>query len=490
MTATVANPSTIISSLVLVAEAAEDLMSDEAQQALEAFKHAADEVTTTTPAGLLEWPADNLSVDDVLVVGDCGEHLVELLDWLRGQALPFVWLGSDRSQRLNAGLKKRVCGTLPLPMKTGQSERVLARLERVRAKLEPQTKRPASSRKSPRPPSSKPSMIGAGKTMQALANAANRVAQTDATVLVLGETGTGKEVLARYLHDCSPRARKPFVAVNCGAIPAELLESELFGHEKGAFTGALNARQGRFELADGGTLFLDEIGDMPMMMQVKLLRILQERQFERVGSNKTIEVDVRIIAATHRQLEQEIREGRFREDLFYRLNVFPLELPPLRRRLEDIAALAEALIERLKQQGRDAIELSPAALEVLAQHHWPGNVRELGNVLERLSILYPEQTIEPAQLPYKITGQEDEGFMPPQIDLDEAQAPRGARGPTQSDAVLPEQGVDLEQHLRDMERQLIRQALEDAGDNMAEAARLLKLDADLLEQRMIRLDML
>jgi sigma-54 dependent transcriptional regulator, flagellar regulatory protein len=195
-------------------------------------------------------------------------------------------------------------------------------------------------------------LVGRGVAMQRLRRLIEQVSKSDATVLIQGETGTGKEVVASAVHYLSPRRDQPFVAVNCGAIPADLLESELFGHEKGAFTGAITARQGRFELAQGGTLFLDEIGDMPLPMQVKLLRVLQERSFERVGSNKSIAVDVRVIAATHRDLEAEIAAGRFREDLYYRLNVFPLDVPPLRARCEDIPVLAEHLSARLEREGR------------------------------------------------------------------------------------------------------------------------------------------
>ncbi|MGZ5574987.1 MAG: sigma-54 dependent transcriptional regulator, partial [Methylobacter sp.] len=210
-----------------------------------------------------------------------------------------------------------------------------------------------------------------------------QVAESDATVLILGESGTGKEVVARALHDASFRKDKPFVPINCGAIPGELLESELFGHEKGAFTGALSARQGRFEMAEGGTLFLDEIGDMPMAMQVKLLRVLQERTFERVGSNKTIHCDVRVIAATHRYLENEIKENRFREDLFYRLNVFPIEIPALKDRTEDLPLLVNDLVERMEASNRGSVRLTNAAMAMLMQHEWPGNVRELANLIER-----------------------------------------------------------------------------------------------------------
>src|SRR5450631_2434633 len=231
-----------------------------------------------------------------------------------------------------------------------------------------------------------------------------QVAPFDTNVLILGESGTGKELAARHVHELSGRAGAPFVPINCGAIPAELLESELFGHEKGAFTGALSARMGRFEFAEGGPLFLDEIGDMSMQMQVKLLRVLQERSFERVGSNRTIQCNVRIIAATHRDLEAAILAGTFREDLFYRLNVLPVQMPSLRERLEDLPQLIENLVERQAQLAGRNIRLEPEAIASLAGNPWRGNVRELANLLERLAILYPGQSIGIAELPERYRG--------------------------------------------------------------------------------------
>ena len=217
-----------------------------------------------------------------------------------------------------------------------------------------------------------------------------QVAAFNTSVLITGESGTGKEWAARYVHELSPRADKAFVPVNCGAIPAELLESELFGHEKGAFTGAISTRIGRFEAAEGGTLFLDEIGDMSLPMQVKLLRVLQERIYERVGSNRPRPCDVRIIAATHRNLEAAIRDGSFREDLYYRLNVFPIELPPLRERLEDLPDLIANILERCRATGLSPVHMTPGAVRILKHYGWPGNIRELANLLERLCVLYPD----------------------------------------------------------------------------------------------------
>ena len=226
---------------------------------------------------------------------------------------------------------------------------------------------------------------GNSVAVQRLRRMIGQVAPFDTTVLVLGESGTGKEVAARAIHQQSARRDGPFVAINCGAIPPDLLESELFGHEKGAFTGALTARKGRFEMAEGGTLLLDEIGDMSMPMQVKLLRVLQERSFERVGGNQTIKCNVRVVAATHRHLEDRIAEGSFREDLFYRLNVFPIDMPPLRERRDDLPALVETIAGQLARTGRGEVRFARDALAALAGYAWPGNVRELTNLVERLA---------------------------------------------------------------------------------------------------------
>jgi two-component system response regulator FlrC len=230
--------------------------------------------------------------------------------------------------------------------------------------------------------------VAKDRVMQAVMGQVRKVAATDATVLLLGESGTGKEVLSRVLHRESRRAAGPFVAVNCAAISDSLLESEMFGHEKGAFTGAVSNHRGRFELADGGTLFLDEVGELRPQLQAKLLRVLQERRFERVGGTRTIEVDVRIVAATNSDLTEAMRSGRFREDLYHRLAVFPIRIPPLRERLSDIIPLADDLLARIARQlGRPSLVLDDAARARLASYAWPGNVRELGNVLERAAIL-------------------------------------------------------------------------------------------------------
>jgi sigma-54 specific flagellar transcriptional regulator A len=339
---------------------------------------------------------------------------------------------------------------------------------------------------SPRLPELFRSLTGSSSTVQRTRTMIRQVAPSDTTVLILGESGTGKEVVARNLHYFSARRNKPFVPVNCGAIPAELLESELFGHERGAFTGALSSRQGRFELADGGTLFLDEIGDMPLSMQVKLLRVLQERSFERVGSNKTFQCNVRIVAATHRNLEEEIRQNRFREDLYYRLNVFPIEVPALRERLDDIPSLVDDLVARLKAEQRGDIHFSAAALDLLQQYGWPGNVRELANLIERLAILYPNRIIDVHDLPSRMR----QGMLP----IPAAPPPSPAGREFRSDwseasgfrllASLPEDGLDLKGHLNDVEYQLIRQALERCNGVVAHAANRLRMRRTTLVEKL------
>lgn len=247
-------------------------------------------------------------------------------------------------------------------------------------------------------------LVGQGKAITNVRRLIEQVASTDASVLILGESGTGKEVVARAIHELSNRKNKAFVPVNCGAIPGELLESELFGHEKGAFTGAISAHEGRFELAEGGTIFLDEIGDMPLQMQVKLLRVLQERQFERVGSNKPIKADVRVIAATHQNLEKMVAEKTFRQDLYYRLNVFPIDTPPLRDRTDDIPLLVQELVNRHGKEQKASIRFTQRAMLQLMSCPWPGNVRELSNLVERLLILHPNEIVDVDDLPVSYRG--------------------------------------------------------------------------------------
>jgi len=313
-------------------------------------------------------------------------------------------------------------------------------------------------------------------------------------VLITGESGTGKEVVARNLHLNSARADKPFVPINCGAIPRELLESELFGHEKGAFTGAIAARAGRFELADGGTLFLDEIGDMPLAMQVKLLRVLQERSFERVGGVKTIQTDVRILAATHKDLEKMIEEGEFRQDLYYRINVFPIEMPSLRERAEDVPLLLNELITVMEAEKRGSVRFNSGAIQSLSRHPWPGNVRELANLVERMAILHPhgivgindlpkkfrhldEQEIARAETRYKHLG--DMGKQGGVVQLPKSPVEGG-----DSAGLLPLHGLDLKEYLANLEKDLIEQALDDSGGVVARAADRLHIRRTTLVEKM------
>lgn len=325
------------------------------------------------------------------------------------------------------------------------------------------------------------SLVGTSRKVQHVRQLMEQVADKDVSVLITGPSGTGKEVVARNLHYHSSRREKPFVPVNCGAIPAELLESELFGHEKGAFTGAITARVGRFELAEGGTLFLDEIGDMPLSMQVKILRVLQERTFERVGSNRTVSANVRIIAATHKHLEDMIESGEFREDLYYRLNVFPIEVPSLRDRVEDIPLLINELISRMEKEKRGSLRMNSAAIMSLCRHDWPGNVRELANLVERLAIMHPYSVIGVQELPKKFRYVDDFDENRP---VEDSGMPSGIPGLVGLDApaLLPVNGIDLKDYLSNLEKQLIQQALDEAGV-VARAAEKLRIRRTTLVEK-------
>ncbi len=297
-------------------------------------------------------------------------------------------------------------------------------------------------------------MVGQSEAMRQIYHLVETVARENSPVLIQGESGTGKELIARAIHRQSPRVDGPFIKVNCGALNDNLLESELFGHEKGAFTGAIRQRKGRFELANGGTLFLDEIGDVSPALQVKLLRVLQEKQFERLGGEQTIQVDVRIIAATNRNLEKRIAEGHFREDLYYRLSVIPIKVPPLRQRKEDIPLLVEHFLQQLNQRRSCVKKLAPDALPILTSYNWPGNIRELQNVIERLHIICPEPTI-PAHL---------------------VAAQLGSTQGTFQDW----EGLSLDEALYHFEKNLIIQALKKANGVRHRAAKLLGIRTSAL----------
>ena len=343
---------------------------------------------------------------------------------------------------------------LELPLKRAQLERLLSRAERYQG-----TER-------------RHRITGTSHPIRQVRNLIDQVADFDTNVLVTGQSGTGKELVARTIHELSPRAGKPFVPINCGAIPADLLESELFGHEKGAFTGAVNTRQGRFELAEGGTLFLDEIGEMSLDMQVKLLRVLQERTFERIGSNKLSKCDVRIIAATHVDLPRAVAEGEFREDLFYRLNVFPIEMPPLYQRVSDLPQLLDELLVAQTGRDRGQLRVSRDAMAMLAGYSWPGNIRELSNLVERLAILKPEGTIEVDDLPSKYR----KSPARPGNDLNNV-----AEAMQMTEA-------NLKEHLQSVEQQLISQAMAATDGVVAKAARLLSMQRTTLVEKIGKYD--
>ncbi|MEO5376428.1 MAG: sigma 54-interacting transcriptional regulator [Magnetococcus sp. DMHC-6] len=316
-------------------------------------------------------------------------------------------------------------------------------------------------------------IIGKSTCMQQLFRLIERLAATNSTVLIHGESGTGKELIARAIHQISPRKDFPLVPVNCGAIPEDLLESELFGHVRGAFTGAAFTRVGRFELANGGVLFLDEIGDMSPKLQVKMLRVLQEKVVEPVGSVKSVKVDVRVIAATHKNLEKEVAEGRFREDLFYRLNVVPLLVPPLRERGGDILMLARHFLDKsAKSQDRESVKLSEEVIEAFEHYHWPGNVRELENLMERLTILADDE-VRMEDLPVKLT---EGNYQTSGIEL----------SIPASDFLIQHNGedqIDFNQEVATFENRLILSALDSTGWNKNKAARLLNLNRTTLVEK-------
>jgi sigma-54 dependent transcriptional regulator, flagellar regulatory protein len=427
----------------------------------------------------------------------------ELVARLRAMAqpLPVIYLSSDGLPKIAETSGDLIWLHLELPVKQRRLSAVLNQAQNVRSGHPTQ---PGAHRFRP---------SGNSRAMRAVHRLIEQVAPFDTNVMILGESGTGKEMVARHIHELSGRSGHPFVPVNCGAIPADLLESELFGHEKGAFTGALSTRVGRFEFAEGGTLFLDEIGDMSLQMQVKLLRVLQERSFERVGSNRTMLCNVRIIAATHRDLEAAILAGRFREDLFYRLNVFPVQMPPLRERLDDLPVLIEHLVRRQSQSAGRHIRLGKDAMSCLARNRWPGNVRELANLLERLAILYPDQTIAAEDLPERYrAGGSGAWFgggmrvVPAPTESSPAPEPIVSREPVacheeerrmlddrldgeEDDAATDQEplkggGIDLKDHLSAIEIGLIRKALAEADGTVAEAARLLRIRRTTLVEKL------
>lgn len=416
---------------------------------------------------------------EVVLLGDCGsaERLAELFAEIKKKSehTPVVLLlPEDSEQPLDKELVQSAFAMLNLPLRYSELSDLLQRAQVFNLGR----KRGSGGgvnldlfR----------SLVGNSRGVTEVRKLIEQVANSEATVLILGESGTGKEVVARNLHYHSARRDKPFVPINCGAIPSELLESELFGHEKGAFTGAISARRGRFEMAEGGTLFLDEIGDMPMSMQVKLLRVLQERTFERVGGTKELKADVRVVAATHQNLEELIENGSFREDLYYRLNVFPIDMPPLRDRMDDVPLLVNELIARMENEKRGSVRFTPAAMMALCQYRWPGNVRELSNLLERMVIMYPYGIVDVADLPAKFRPNVAAGDEEiPGINFEQHLMPSADFQTSR----LPREGIDLKEHISSMECSLIKQALDEAGGVVAHAAKRLKMRRTTLVEKL------
>ncbi|MFT5117078.1 MAG: sigma-54 specific flagellar transcriptional regulator A [Kiritimatiellia bacterium] len=444
---------------------------------------------STIISGDFEWQEKaSLCPEDefvAVIVGSCRrQHSLEsriqtIHKW--NDSVAIILLGSPSEvefdpKSLEASIRQQVIATLDTPP---TYNKLLDTLHRAQCFHE--AKLISKRQSTRRPPHLFRSLVGNSRGIQLVREMMTQVTDKDVTVLVTGESGTGKEVVARNLHYHSSRSKQPFVPVNCGAIPSELLESELFGHEKGSFTGAISARAGRFEMAEGGTLFLDEIGDMPLNMQVKILRVLQEKCFERVGGNKTQKTNVRIIAATHRNLEEMIEAGTFREDLYYRLNVFPIEMPSLNDRREDIPILLNELLARLENEKRGSVRFNSTAIMSLCQHPWAGNVRELANLVERMAIMHPYGVIGVNDLPVKfrhvdatdeeIIIEQEEGKIPSLVDMN-------------ATALLPESGIDLKEYLTGLEQGLIQQALDDSGGVVARAAERLMIRRTTLVEKM------
>ncbi len=407
----------------------------------------------------------------------------------RYPAVPFLLIGETLKPLLSIA---NVVGLISEPFNHDVTTQLLHDCQQYQRML-------PSDHKHQKPHKSFDGLVGETEAVKDVRFLIEQVAKTDANVLILGESGTGKEVVARNVHLLSKRNSGPFVPVNCGAIPGELLESELFGHEKGAFTGAISARKGRFELAQGGTLFLDEIGDMPLQMQVKLLRVLQERSYERVGGTKAIQADVRIIAATHRNLEDMIEQGSFREDLYYRLNVFPIENPSLSQRADDIPLLLKELMRRVNEQSGTTAKFTERAIESLKEHAWPGNIRELANLVERMVIMFPEKVVDVPDLPAKYRYIEVDAYEPqyPEelmerdafndifstgfSDYDEEPEVEVA---SSDSGLLPDEGIELKDYLAELEISLITQALERYDYVVARAAEILGVRRTTLVEKM------
>ncbi len=426
-------------------------------------------------------PADWLAVIVGKVLDEAA--LDGFVHWLKQDPLhpPLLLLPEQQTDAAaRFGLHGSTCNALEMPLKYAQLNELLKRAGLSRMERE------VLASKGP---------TGNSSAIRRVRRMVEQVAGFDTTVLVTGASGVGKEVVARAIHSQSRRADKAFVAVHCGAIPPELLESELFGHQSAGLAGA-GPLKGRFELADGGTLFLDEVGDMSLSMQMKILRVLQERSFQRVGGVERLRCDVRVIAATHRNLEDAIAKGSFREDLYYRLNVFPIETPPMRERLEDLPMLIDELIDQMERSARGSVRLSADTVNLLRSYPWPGNVRELSNLIERLAVLHPGAVVHPQDLPgrYKSAGSKAaESPLRPSVAGAAAGSSRLIASEmalsellarSRLEPVLPPAGVDLKDHIEHIEASLIKQALAQSGGVVAHAAKLLNTRRTTLVEKL------
>lgn len=460
------------------------------------------------PANSEDW-AEKVTVEalessqfSAAIIANCQRQSLDsvmqkLYQWEAG--LAFILVGDhSTSQNLNAELQTRITAQLP---STLSYQPLLDALHKAKVFREHYNR--LRDFDGVRDFTMFRSLVGKSDALQKVRYMMGQVAGKEVSVLITGESGTGKEVVARNLHLNSNRSDKAFIPINCGAIPSELLESELFGHEKGAFTGAIVARAGRFELADGGTLFLDEIGDMPLSMQVKLLRVLQEQSFERVGGVNTLQSDVRILAATHKDLEKMIEQGEFRQDLYYRINVFPIEMPSLRERPEDIPLLLNELMTIMEAENRGSVRFNSAAIASLGAYPWPGNVRELANLVERMAILYPHSIVGIGDLPEKF--RQESAYSSTVIDSNLNTSEASASGSVvsleknypannlandgsgkekMSGTLLPRNGLDLKEYLANLEKDLIEKALTDSRGVVARAADRLRLGRTTLVEKM------
>ena len=438
---------------------------------------------TGNAATLWRWVEDgegDLVITDVIMPDENGLDLIPRIKKLRPDLRVVVMSAQSTLMTAVKAAQRGAFEYLPKPFDLKELLAVVGRALAASPAAQP---RPDAE---PRDAEERLPLIGRSVAMQDIYRSIARLTTTDLTVMVNGESGTGKELVARALHDYGRRRAGPFVAINMAAIPRELIESELFGHERGAFTGALNRAQGRFEQAAGGTLFLDEIGDMPAEAQTRLLRVLQEGEFTTVGGRAPIRANVRIVAATHRDLRQAIRNGTFREDLFYRLNVVPIRLPPLRERTEDIVVLARHFLDRAQESGLSAKTLDASAIERLRQHRWPGNVRELENLMRRLAALYPQETINDEVIAAELAETGTDPHVPTSV------------GSTEPLAMAVERHIRVfldasrdgapmrdiyDQVIAEVERPLIMMTLSATRGNQIKAAAMLGLNRNTLRKK-------